>query len=364
MYTPPSVRWLEALRESHRVAEVVELHWPDGRVQVVPHTGGSVTVDRSAEVRRTASVESTDRSLLPVTPTDFLAVAGARLRILSGLWLEGQPVTVPVFYGRVDDLDGDPDTGEVSISASGLESVLVDAAFETPYTTRGETAAVTSITGLIRDVLPDAVVTSTASDTALGVRTWDVQSSRWAAIQEIATAVGAECFADADGHFRIEPLPDLLTAEVAWEVAAGEGGVLISAKSGWSRADLYNVIVASGENTEADLPPVSATAEDDDPGSPTYVDGPFGRKPRFYSSPTLTSVGLAQGAANKLLQDAVRPSATADITALPNPLLEPGDVVRAVYASGVRTLHQVHSFGLTLGGGDFTLQMIGGKEDS
>ncbi|WP_308294644.1 DUF5047 domain-containing protein [Streptomyces sp. JJ66] len=356
---------MAALSESYVPVTVVELHWPDGSVTVVPHTGGSVAVDRGSAVRRTATVESADRSLLPVSAADFLAVAGARLRIRRGMMLDGQPVTVPVFTGRIDSLDGDPEVGPVSIAATGLEAAVADARFEAPYSTRTQAAAVTSITALIRDVLPDAVVASTAPDTVLGPRTWDADSDRWEAIQEIATAVEAEVFADADGVFRIDPLPDVLTAPVAWEAAAGERGALISASTGWSRGGLYNVVVASGENAEADTPPVSAVAEDDDAGSPTWVGGPFGRAPMFYSSPTLTTTALAQQAANKLLADARRPAFTADITALPNPLLEPGDVLRVVYGDGRRTLHQVQALDVDLGvGGPVTLQLLGGKEDA
>lgn len=364
MYPSPHPRFLAALAESHVPVTVVEMHWPDGTVEALPVIGGSVTVDRGSAVRRTATVEVADRGLLPQDAAGFLRIAGARIRVRRGLRIDGEAVTVPVFTGRIDDVDGDPDIGPVSITASGLEAQVANARFESPYSTRTATAAVASITTLIRSVIPDATVTATAPNSVLGPRTWDAQTDRWEAVREIATAVGAECFADADGVFRVEPLPDLLTAEVAWEVAAGEGGVLVEATAGWSRDGLYNVVVASGENSEADAPPVSATAADTDTSSPTWVGGPFGRVPRFYSSPTLNSVSRCQEAAAKLLVDAKRPSHTADLAALPNPLLEPGDVIRAVYASGHRTLHQVHSLSLDLGvGGAMTVQMIGGKED-
>ncbi|URN11379.1 hypothetical protein LUW77_03565 [Streptomyces radiopugnans] len=50
---------------------------------------------------------------------------------------------------------------------------------------------------------------------------------------------------------------------------------------------------------------------------------------------------------------------------MPNPLLEPGDVLRAVHGDGRRTLYQIQSFSLDLApGGDFTLALIGGKEDA
>lgn len=365
MYPAPHQRFIAALAESRRVVSRVEMHWPDDTVTELPHTGGEINVDGGSEIRRTATIDLDDPSRLPFTAAEYLAISGVRLRIRCGVVIDGEPVTVPVFTGRLDGIDGDPDTGPVSIEASGLEAFVQDDKFAAAYSTRSSTAAITSITALIQDTLPDAVVVSDLADDTLGARTWDAGDDRWAAVQEIATAVGAEVYTDAAGQFVVAAVPDVLTSEVAWEVAAGEGGVLISASRGWSRTGMYNVVVASGENAEEDTAPVTATAEDDDPTSPTYVDGPFGRVPRFYSSPTLTSSGLAQGAANALLAKSVKPAVTADITSLPNHLLEPGDVIRVVYADGRRTLHQVRSFSIRLApGGSFTLQMVGGKEDA
>ncbi|MFG7940952.1 DUF5047 domain-containing protein [Streptomyces cacaoi] len=366
MYPPPSARFLPALSESHVPVSVVELHRPDGRVEEVVHTGGSVTVDRSSAARRTATVESPAIELLPWTAADYLAVSGARLRILRGVaHPDGVVETVPIFYGRLDSITGDPEEGSVTLSASGLEAVVADDKFLAPYSTRNATAAITSITALIRSSLPDAVITATAPDDPLGPVTWDTEGDRWSAVQEIATAVGADVYADADGIFHVAPLPDVLEAPVVWEVAAGPGGALVGAARGWSRDGMYNVVIATGENTETDTAPVSAVMQDEDPTSPTYYAGPFGRVPRFYSSSTLTTVGAAESAARKLLLDSVKPGMTADISSLPNPLLEPGDVIRVVHSSGKRDLYQVQSFSIDLSlGGDFTLQMIGGKEDS
>lgn len=367
MYPSPSERFSRALLEPHVPVSVVELHRTDGTVQVLDHTGGSVSVDRGNAIRRTCSVTVPDTSLIPTNPQDATAIYGSRLRILRGiLHAEGDTELVPLGMFRVDDVDGDPDEGPVTIQGKDLAAIVADDKFQAPYSTRTDTAAVTSITAIIQRSLPDAVIDATAAaDATLGVRTWDAQADPWAAVQEIATAIGAECYVDADGQFVIAELPDIVEADIAWQVDAGEGGALISANRGFSREGMFNVVVASGENTESNTAPVSATVADDDPSSPTYYLGPFGRVPTFYSSATLTSSGQCIAAATKILRASVKPNATADITALPNPLLEPGDVIRVRYGNGDKELHQVHSFsvGLELGG-DFTLATIGNREDS
>lgn len=365
MYPVPSTRFLPALRESHVPYTRVQLMRTDGVVVDLDHTDGSVTVDRGSAVRRTCTVTTEDTSLLPMTPTDQLAVYGARLRITRGIiYGDGSIESVPLGLFRIDKLEGDPALGPVTISGSGLEAVIADDKFIAPYTTRGATAAVTAITGLIQDSIPGAVVTNRATDATIGTMTWNTQGDRWAAVQECATTIGAEVYADADGQFVIAELPDLLTATVAWDVDAGADGVLISANRAFSRDGMYNYVIASGENTEDNAPPVSATASDTDPTSPTYVSGPFGRVPKFYSSATITNSTLAAGAAAKLLRDALKPNATVSLTSLPNPCLEPGDVLRVTYEDGRRELQQIQSFTISLGLDSITIATIGGKQDS
>ncbi|MFF0777100.1 DUF5047 domain-containing protein [Streptomyces sp. NPDC003720] len=337
----------------------------DGVVIDMLHTEGSVTVDRGNAVRRTCSVTVPDVSLLPMTPTDQLALYGARLRIRRGvIYGDGSVESVPLGLFRIDGISGDPAFGPVTINGSGLEAVIADDKFTTPYTTRGGANAITAITGLIQDSIPGATVVNQASDATIGTMTWDAQSDRWAAVQECATAIGAEVYADADGQFIVAELPDMLTAPVAWDIDAGAAGVLISANRSFSRDGMYNVVVASGENAEDNAAPVTATASDTDPTSPTYVSGPFGRVPKFYSSATLTSASLALNAAQKLLRDSIKPNATVSLTSLPNPCLEPGDVLRVTYEDGQRELQQVQSFTISLGLDSITIETIGGKQDT
>lgn len=367
MYPAPSSRFLAALNYSHTVATEVQLLLTDGTTQTLDHTGGTVTVDRGQAIRRTCSVALADTSLIPRTAADRLSVYGARLRILRGIRYPDASVEIaPLGVFRIDDVSGDVDVGPVTINGSGLEAIVIDDVFTTPTTVQSAaTTAVGGITSLIQAVLPGAVVINRAVDATVGTMSWDQQAGRWDACQTLATAIGAEVYADAAGQFIIAPLPDLTGASVVWEVAAGEGGALVSADRGMSRGGVFNSVTAFGENITDNAPPVSATIEDTDPTSPTYVNGPFGRVPTFYSSATLTTTALCTAAAAQLLKTSLKPNASADITSLPNPLLEPGDVIRVTYSDETRELHQIASFAIALDtSGDFTLATIAAKEDA
>ncbi|WP_327222974.1 DUF5047 domain-containing protein [Streptomyces platensis] len=359
-----SSRFLAVLAESHTPVSEVTLLRAGGGVETLAITGGSVTVDRGQAIRRTCSVTITDTSLIPRTASDKLSVYGSRLRISRGAqFADGSTELVPLGVFRLDSVDGDADEGPVTLAGKGLEAIVQDDKFTSPYRVSG--TAVGAVTALIQRSIPDAAVVNRATDAAIGPRTWDVEGDPWAAVQECATAIGAECYADADGVFIISELPDLLTVAPEWTVAAGEGGAYIKASRGMNSDGVTNGWLARGENTETGTAPVSALVTDDDPTSPTYWAGPFGHRPAFYTSSTLTSVGAATSAATLKLRASKAPNATGDLSSLPNPALEPGDVLRVIYPDGTGELHQVQSFSVPLDeGGDFPITTISAKEDA
>lgn len=363
---PVTARFLTAIADSHIPLFAVQIFLATGGVDSLSITGGSVTVDRGQQVRRTCSVTIADTTLIPRSATDKLATYGAQLRVSRGVdYQDGSTELVPLGVFRVDGVAGDIDTGPVTISGKSLECVISDDKFTAPYRAAG--TAVGAITALIqRSIASASVITgATVVDAPIGARTWDAQGDPWAAVAEIAAVIGAEVYADADGVFVIAVLPDPLSVPPVWTISAGEGGAYVAATRGMSADGVFNGVLASGENAEANIPPVSALVVDTDPTSPTYWSGPFGHRPAFYSSATLTTAAACTNAATLMLRAAVAPNASANISALPNPALEPGDVIRVVYPDGTRELHQVQSFPVPLDyGGDFVIATISSKEDA
>ena len=362
---PVSARFLPRLAEDHRPVTQVQLVLTDGRVLDLEHTGGSVTVDRSQAIRRTCTVTVADPALIPRTPADQLATYGARLRISRGVEYgnPGDVELVPLGVFRLDSVDGDVSAGPITLQGKGLEAVIADDKFTEPYKVSGTVAG--AVAALIQRSIPTADVISLIVDQPIGSRVFDVEADPWAGAQEVAAAAGAEVYANQDGVFVIATLPDLLTATPVWAVEAVEGGVYISGNRAMSSEGVYNGVLARGENTSENIPPVSYLAIDSDPTSPTYWSGPYGHRPMFYSSSTLTSTGTCAQAANLKLAAARAPNASGDISALPNPALEPGDVIRVTHEDGSRELHQVASFSVPLDlGGDFPISTISAKEDA
>jgi hypothetical protein len=361
---PVSDRFLTALAHSHTPVTQVQLFLTTGEVIDLPHTGGSVQVDRGQAIRRTCTVTTADPTLIPRTPSDQLATYGARLRIARGIdYGDGTQELVPLGLFRLDSVDGDVSEGPVTLSGKDLSAVVADDKFTTRYRASG--TVVTAITAIIRRSIPDADVISLIADTPVGSRTFDVEADPWAGCQEIAAAAGAEVYANASGEFTISTLPDLATAEPVWAVEATEGGVYISGTRAMTSDGVHNAVLARGENTSDNAPPVSYLATDNDPNSPTYWGGPYGRRPLFHSSSTLTTTAACQRAALLKLAEAKAPNSSGDISAMPNPALEPGDVFRVVHEDGSRELHQAAAFTVPLDlGGAFPISTISAREDA
>lgn len=361
---PVSARFLKRLAESHQPVSLVQLFLTDGRLIELEHIGGSVPVDRAQAIRRTCTVTIADPALIPRTPADQLATYGARLRISRGVdYGDGSQELVPLGVFRLDSVDGDLSEGPVTLQGKDLSAIVADDKLTEPYTATG--TVVGAITALIQRSIPTADVISLIVDAPIGSRTFDVEADPWAGCQEIAAAAGAEVYANPDGVFVIATLPELLSADPVWAVEATEGGVYLAAKRAMTLDGVHNGVLARGENTADNVAPVQYLATDNDPNSPTYWGGSFGRRPDFYSSSTLISLAACTQAANLQLLKRKAPNASGDITALPNPALEPGDVFRVTHEDGTRELHQAAAFTVPLDiGGDFPISTISAKEDA
>jgi hypothetical protein len=362
---PVSDRFLARLAESHQVATEVLLFLTDGRVLDLPHTGGSVQVDAAATIRRTCTVTLADPALIPRTPSDQLATYGARLRVSRGVYYSGstQPEMVPLGLFRLDEVGGDVNDGPVTLGGKDLSVVIADDKFTAPYKASG--TVVSAVTALVQRSLSDVQVVSTIVDIPIGQRTYAIEADPWAACQEIAAAAGAVVYFSPDGTAVLAVPSDISTATPVWDVAAEEGGAYIRANRAMSSASVHNGVLARGENTADNVAPVSALVVDNDPTSPTYWSGQYGRRPTFYTSPTLITTNACTNAATLRLVQAKAPNASGDISSLPNPALEAYDVLRTIHPDGTRELHQVASFTVPLStDGDFPISTTSAKEDA
>ncbi|MFB7114046.1 DUF5047 domain-containing protein [Streptomyces sp. NPDC056291] len=366
---PVSSTFLKTLATSHTMLAKVDVYYNGARtVANLPFSDGSVTVDRGSKTRRSLSLTVSDPKYLPWTAADKLAAYGQQLVVSRGIrFTNGAEEWVPLGTFRINEPSGDVLTGPVSITGTTAEADIIDDAFQTVTTTRGYNGCVDAITALIRQTLPSATITNLTvgqRNPSCAVAAWDAGSDRWDAVSQIALAMRAEIYVDAQNRFVIRDLPDVVNGSVAWDIAEGEGGTLISSSRSMPRTGVYNAVVASGENSASGMPPKSGVARDTDPASPTRWGGPFGKVTKFISSALWVSAADCQAAAEYALFDATAPNVQTSLESLPNPALEGNDIVRLIHAGRKeRYLVQSLTVPLTPEGG-FSIALRGGKEDA
>jgi hypothetical protein len=148
----------------------------------------------------------------------------------------------------------------------------------------------------------------------------------WQDVQDLGTAIGYEAFFDPNGTLRFKAVADPALTPSVWTVSDAANPTMVSYTRSISDSTTYNYVVCSGESTSNTVP-VYAVGFDNDPSSPTYYLGPYNIVTTTFISPMITTTAQAQQAADALLLVVKGASETVQITMVPNPALEPGDVI-------------------------------------
>lgn len=152
------------------------------------------------------------------------------------------------------------------------------------------------------------------------------QSDSWQDIRDLSTACGFESFFDVAGTFVFRQVRDPRVTPPAWTFDDGATCTVTQVDRELTDEQTLNYITVKGESTSSQNP-VSASAFDNDPGSPTYVGGRFGIHGAIITIPSVTTQDQAQTAADAILFASIGSCETTTITTVPIPFLEVGDCV-------------------------------------
>lgn len=350
---PVSEGFLACVSGSHEVVTEARVLTVDGELTDIPLTDGTVTLDSSASIRGRCDIQVDNTEWIPTDSSDRLAPFGNEINLCRGVRLsDGSTETVSLGWFGIEDGDvtDDGNGAGARVSAYDRSKRISDASFEDTFQLAAGTPFVDGIQQVVLDAWPDCPVddgVASASTISFGKPvTAQAGDNRWEFVQGLATALGMVLFFDGDGVLVLRPygLPG-----VAAELVEGEGGVLVTAARNWSRTEAHNRWVVTGEASGGSSV-YRGVATDDNPLSPTYYDGPFGRCPGFWSSDQITSNSQAADAAAALLAQHAGVASTVSFGMVPNPALEPEDMVRISRPSvGVDENHVVDSLTVGLG---------------
>jgi hypothetical protein len=330
------------LATAHTIDVRAVVDSPTFGTRYLPIVDGAVDVDSGSQVRRTATIV-TDPALWPTSPNDLLAPFGTTCRIDRGVVIPGQdePEWVPqgLFYlSKNRRARSAESTSAPTVTVVDLSQRVAEARYEAPTQTLPGATYVSEITRMIREVLGLTwpVIDLTGSTAVCPVM--DIERERWSdGIEKLADAISAEVFFDQLGQAVIRPQPTLNDAPV-WYARTGPGGNILETDEEWNRDDVWNVWVVSGSRSDG-TPPVSATVADTNPLSPTYVSGPFGRKPRFYTTPVATTTGQCLAIGQSMLARYQGRGCKISLNLFTNPALDAGDVIDVTDADLGRAQH-------------------------
>lgn len=307
---------------------------------------GEVELDATADVRGAGSV--TVAEPWPKTRNLSLAPYGSELFLARGVDLGGGGVLwAPLGYYRINEVEQDSAArGPLGLSLEDRMSTIIDSRFIAPRQWVQGTSVGDIVDEIVLEIYPDAdIVFDDDSNLSELGRSLIAEESRYEVLTTLAKGLGKIVYWNGEGRLVFETIPDEQTP--IWYVNAGPNGVMVDSKRSLSRAGVYNAVVVLGEGTD-DLTPVRAVAYDAQESSPTFFGGPFGRVPRFYSSPFITTQAQAEGAAVNLLRQSLGAPYDVGVSAVPNPALKPYDVIRVVYDDGTRELHIVEKVSIPL----------------
>lgn len=315
---------------------------------VVP-TAGSVTQDGRTTQRWSGSLTVGLDALQdpPTVPSDLLTPFGTTVDVEMGVILaDGSSSRVAVGSFLLTGTRASLSTGArtVELNLGDLSTRIAEHRFERPFTVGAGADLADMVAQVAQDRDPTVDVGSlTPTGAVLGRRAvfgLDAQLDPWAELVSVVKHRGFRLYFDRFGAIVLDQPPATITNLRTVDV--GEVGIDFSERPA-------NVVVARGEPTDG-TGPWYGLWEDDDPSSPTFVGGPYGRKTLFYASPLFTSDAEAQAAADSIGSAIQSAGAAWSVSRPYDPTWDPDDGIQITLPSGVTQRLVVDSVTYDIGG--------------
>lgn len=331
---PVSSAFKAALSSSHRFVGTCVVA---GVTLVVDPSGSQVVVDRTQQIKRTASLTLIDPTG-NLTPSDAKSLlhplSGNELTVAMGIeYDDGTQETVPqgVFGIKASQVDDTAAGGDLAITVTGADRSyrMSRAKLTNAYPLNAGDNLGTDIQALLSSRVPSTVFNFQAVPytlpTSLALSPGD---DPW--FQAQALAAGGGCVADFDvsGAACLKPYPDPTVTPVSWVYQEGSQCTVTKGSRLLTNVGVFNHTVRDG--VDANGNPFRGEAMDTNPASATYWLGPYGDVPDYQTSNLWTSQAQAQAVAQADLLAALGSSEAVTLSMFTNPALQDGDVIQVV----------------------------------
>lgn len=353
--------FLREIQKSHEVVAYVDVITHDNRTFRLDATDGSVSIDRTADIRRRCTVSCVDRdgTITPINAESILTPFGTELRPYRGVRytsgvMAGAVEVVPLGVFRLSKATVSDSVGgsvDIKLEAYDLTRTVRRDKFTDVYTVKSGTNVVEAIKTILGRTLPDLVFDTFASTVATSAPlVYDADSDPWDAASSLAASIGCEIFFTATGVLRVAPPVDIdhLPAPVV-TYDEGDNANMLDLDVVFTDDPGYNGVVLTAQAAGSDSPPIRSVVWDNEPSSPTYHLGPYGEVPMFVTNSTVTTQADADSAAAAALNQVLGFTSSLSVVVMVNPALDANDVVQFIrQRSGVNAKYTVDALTIPL----------------
>jgi hypothetical protein len=325
---------LALLRTSHSFAVQVHCVTADGTFKGTADViGGSIDAHVQQQQLRDATLEL-DQSYLD-------AGLFNQYTDLAFVIADFGTFTVPLFTGRVNDVQRDDSAGQqghVTVHCVDRGADLVRAQFEQPWNVDSGIVFTSALQALIVDVDPSFALNVDAypfPPLILSDKPLTYETNRGQALDEIAAGVGAVWYPTRIGNFATTPNPFAQTTQPPSALTLDDTlGDVFTMTDQTTRQDIRNSVTVVVERTD-NTDPVRVTVRDADPSSPTQWGTTFGKQNLIVKLQSPAEQSDAETYAQLRLRQGVGLTHTMTIDTPLWTVLDPFDVVTVRYRNVV-----------------------------
>lgn len=338
------------LRRTHVIKTRVELWSGSNFLRFLYPESGQVNAENAAIRRKlTFTIPDTDGTLTPNDPTDLLAPYGNEIRPYRGVVFDdGTEEMFPLGVFGIEETRVVDSGAKINLNVVAYDRAKKVQRARTLdyYTIASGTNFATAIQNLISAGVSGLSYSFSSTAETTPQIVIEPGRDRWEVAQKMAKDIGMSLFFDVNGICTMRPVADPSVQPSVWDFVEGSNATLLYVDARKSREGIYNHVIVVGNGGET---PVRAEAKDDNPLSPTYYLGPFGDVPYFYTSEFIHTTSQAQAVADALLLSQKGFEDLVNLSVVPAPHLEVGDVVDVErQRAGVNAKYTINSFALPL----------------
>ena len=280
----------------------------------LPITSGSVDFDGESTEQWACSLTVVGGEWIPQGPSDPLDPrSGLRCRLWWRIKIGAQWLEVPIGTYWIEDprISDDGPVAVIQLTGRDQLAIIRRSGYGSATVAVGGLTVPAAIARIMGVVAPATALRMDATSTVTLPDPYEVGArDPLEDIVGIAAQAGLIVYTDREGAVLVTAPPAPETIRANWQ--EGDDCPVVSLGRDIATSEMVNSVTVVSTSPDVQ-PSVSATAEDDDPSSPTYIGGVWGRRGITIRSDAVASMDGAAGLARTTLEGRRRPTESVEV---------------------------------------------------